>query len=123
MMQLKAPYEVYNLSLIQFSRNSIDPLKLYLWVGRWYNILLLIKLLIFEVNFVTLQIMPRTQSMLILFIQFLFLVMTLYAAIKDKIFQNKFTSVLACANETFIFSFTMLCVWISFGGSLKIPGW
>ena len=54
MMKLKSPFELYHFSLIQFSRNAINPLKLYLAAGRWYNILFLIRLLIFEVGFVSL---------------------------------------------------------------------
>lgn len=122
MMKLKTPFDVYNQSLIQFSRNAIDPLKLYMASSRWYNILFLVRLLIFEVNFIALQMLPRTQCVLIFLIQVCFAVFTWVSAAKNKIFENCVTGVLACVNETFITSFLILCIWISYDGPLKVGG-
>lgn len=122
MMKLKSPFDLYHRSLIQFSRNGINPLKLHYFSSRWYNVLFFLRLLIFEVNFIALQMLPRTQCVLIFLIQMCFGMFTWVSVFKYKIFSSCAYGMLTCVNESFITTFTAMCIWIAYEGPLKIGG-
>ena len=99
----------------EFCSKGIDSNKLIIKrEARYYNVILVIKVLLFELVTVSSQQVPVMQTILLTLVQVCFYVFYLHCLLRIKIFKNKFSSLKALIFETALLLYFVICLFQSF---------
>jgi cell division protein FtsL len=109
--------DLKNRSVVLFLREGIKIEKMGTFSAKTFNLMFLMRLFAFEPLFVSLQMLPTFQVSVVFIIQLIFLIFTYYSIFKAKIYKTIYISFNFFVNETFIFLFILLCLFIAFGGT------
>lgn len=102
-------------SVIEFSRDGIKYQELNSNYGKFYNFFFFVRILFFEPVFISLQMLPLVQVLLIFMIQMAFLIYSIKAIFFKKIFKSWLVSLNYGINEIFLTMFMVLCLLITLG--------
>jgi presenilin-like A22 family membrane protease len=78
------------------------------WTGRYYRFALMIKLVLFEILIVSLQMLPKTQLLLMSLIQLFVMCVILKALFIDRIYNHKFFGFMDLVTELTVFCYLMI---------------
>ena len=119
----KTPYfgEIEHPSAEQFFGNGIKLHKLRTFHGRYYNMLSLTKLFVFEPIYVGLQMYPMSQIFVLALFQTSFAVYTAFIGFKAQVFSLKMTFMSILINETALSGFMIVgLIFQAAGGEINL---
>lgn len=93
--------------MIYFTK-GIKVQHLEKWTGRYYRFALMMKLVMFEILIVSLQMLPKTQLMLMTIIQFVVIIIIVKGLVVDRIYNHKFFGFMDFITEMTIFCYLLV---------------
>jgi hypothetical protein len=104
----KRRYEYDMGAMMIYFTKGIKVKHLAKWTGRFYRFALMMKLVIFEILIVSLQMLPKTQLMLMSFVQLIVIVIIVKALFIDRIYNHKFFGFMDLVTELTIFCYLVI---------------
>lgn len=99
--KMRYEYEL-GAKMIYFTK-GIQAKYLQKWTGRFYRFALMVKLIFFEILIVSLQMLPKTQLMLMTSAQIVAIIIIAKALFSDKVYTHKFFGFMDLFTEVTIF--------------------
>jgi hypothetical protein len=90
MMYYRRRYDYDMGAMMMFFTKGIKVKHLVKWTGRYYRFALIMKLVLFEIFIVSLQMLPKTQLFLMTTAQLAIVIIIFKAFLIDRIYNHKF---------------------------------
>lgn len=104
----KRRYEYDMGSMMIYFTKGIKAQYLQKWTGRFYRFALLMKLIVFEIFIVSLQMLPKSQLMLMTTAQLVVIIIIGKALFFDRIYTHKFFGFMDLITELTIFFYLVI---------------